>query len=151
MLDREAFWQFACHRYAQNGWQSKLLALQNEAGVNINLCLLLCYCDELKIQLTTSHVEALTRVACAFDNEILKPQRAIRAKLKSQHQDYLHYQSLKSSLLKTELELEKRQQDLLLNVLDNAGLNPQLSASNLPLYLGTEQIKILDHRYRNTR
>lgn len=146
MLSRSDFWQFACDCYARPGMQQALLALQDKAAKNVNLCLLLCYLDVLGYTLDQEIVQRLTDAAEAFDNQVLRPQRAIRQQLKAHHQDYDNYAAMRGALLNAELTLEQRQQDLLLRVLEQHSLPsiPQKNrTSNLHLYLCETQTQQL--------
>ncbi|MCG9766999.1 TIGR02444 family protein [Pseudoalteromonas piscicida] len=146
MLSREDFWQFACEFYSRPQMQSRLLSLQDTAGKNINLCLLLCYLDTLALTITPNTLAALEKTAKQFDQAVLKPQRAIRHTLKTHHQDYQDYQDyqkLRAAMLTAELELEKRQQALLLETLKRFSSAPLQSSSNVLLYLSQSEYDAL--------
>lgn len=146
MLSRSDFWQFACNCYQRPGVQQALLALQDKAGKNVNLCLLLYYLDALGYTLEQELVKRLIDTAQAYDNQVLQPQRAIRQHLKAHHQDYHNYAAMRGALLNAELTLEQRQQDLLLTVLDQHSLplkSQKNSTSNLHFYLSEAQTQQL--------
>ncbi|ASD65758.1 TIGR02444 family protein [Pseudoalteromonas piscicida] len=143
MLSREDFWQFACEFYSRPQMQSRLLNLQDTAGKNINLCLLLCYLDSLTLTISPSTFTALVHTAKQFDEAVLQPQRAIRTTLKAHHQDYEDYKKLRAAMLAAELELEKRQQALLLETLKRFSLAPLQSDSNVLFYLSPSEYSVL--------
>ncbi|PCK31592.1 TIGR02444 family protein [Pseudoalteromonas piscicida] len=139
MLSREDFWQFACEFYSRPQMQSRLLSLQDTADKNINLCLLLGYLDSLNVTIQHDAMVALQQTADAFDQTVLKPQRRIRQTLKAHHQDYEDYPALRAAMLTAELELEKRQQALLLDTVARFTLTPLQSGSNWSLYLNANE------------
>ncbi|ODB33361.1 TIGR02444 family protein [Pseudoalteromonas sp. BMB] len=143
MLSREDFWQFACEFYSRPQMQSRLLNLQDAAGKNINLCLLLCYLDTLALTITPDTLAALVKTAKQFDQAVLQPQRAIRHTLKTHHKDYQDYKKLRAAMLTAELELEKRQQALLLETLKRFSSAPLQSSNNVLLYLSQSEYDAL--------
>ncbi|GEK10590.1 TIGR02444 family protein [Pseudoalteromonas peptidolytica] len=143
MLSRQDFWLFSCKFYSRPEMQARLLALQDNGSKNINLCLLLCYLDKLALTVEPEAVSTLIETCKHFDEIILQPQRRIRSLLKAQHHHYEDYQQLRAAMLTAELELEKRQQALLLEVLQHSHLYPLQQGSNLRHYLSDNEYTVL--------
>lgn len=146
-LVAEQFWQFSCASYACKGMQELLLDLQNTHHKNVNLCLLLLYLEQQKIQLTQSQCQLLIVICHQVDTQILSKQRQLRQALKNNYQTHSYYATLRKQLLDAELSLEKFQQQLLVEQLNTQTLSTHASPSNLTLYIGAQQADTIKRRY----
>ena len=76
-LSAALFWQFSCASYALPNIKELLLSLQDKHNKNINLCLLLLYLEQQKIQLTPIQVKALADLCSDIDAQTLLQHRQI--------------------------------------------------------------------------
>ena len=134
-LNSEAFWQFACRLYDEEGMQTRLLDYQNQQGKNVNLCLLLYYLDSLELALNESQLNQLELCIVEFDELVLKPLRTARAYLKANQIEIADYATIRKELLSAELKLEKQQQQMLIDSVNTCTLTSNPKADNLGLYI----------------
>ena len=134
-LNSEAFWQFACRLYDEEGMQTRLLGYQNQQGKNVNVCLLLYYLDSLELALNESQLNQLELCIGEFDQQVLKPLRTARGYLKANQVDIADYATIRKELLSAELKLEKQQQQMLIDSVNTCTLTSNPKADNLGLYI----------------
>ena len=135
LLNSDHFWQFACTLYAKPEQQKTLLALQNQQGKNVNLCLLLLYLDSLNLSINTQQLNELTQVVSDFDTRALQPLRAARSYLKANQNAISDYATIRAELLSAELKLEKQQQHMLIEAVNEFELVKHTEPNNIELYL----------------
>ena len=135
LLNSDHFWQFACTLYAKPDQQTTLLALQNQQGKNVNLCLLLLYLDSLNLSINTQQLNELTQVVSDFDTRALQPLRAARSYLKANQNAISDYATIRAELLSAELKLEKQQQHMLIETVNEFELVEYAEPNNIELYV----------------
>ena len=135
LLNSDHFWQFACTLYAKPEQQTTLLALQNQQGKNVNLCLLLLYLDSLNLSINTQQLNELTQVVSEFDTYALQPLRAARSYLKANQNTISDYATIRAELLSAELKLEKQQQHMLIEAVNEFELIQHAEPNNIELYM----------------
>ena len=135
LLNSDDFWQFACTLYAKPGQQHTLLALQNQQGKNVNLCLLLLYLDSLKLSINAEQLSTLIESIDEFDTQALKPLRSVRRYLKANQETIADYTKIREELLSAELKLEKQQQHMLIDTVNGFELVACTATDNSALYL----------------
>ncbi|GAA58210.1 hypothetical protein P20652_0061 [Pseudoalteromonas sp. BSi20652] len=135
LLNSDHFWQFACTLYAKPEQQTTLLALQNQQGKNVNLCLLLLYLDSLNLSINTQQLNELTQVVSEFDTHVLQPLRAARSYLKTNQNTISDYATIRAELLSTELKLEKQQQHILIEAVNEFEMLEVIKSNNIKLYV----------------
>ncbi|MBH0068704.1 TIGR02444 family protein [Pseudoalteromonas sp. NZS100] len=135
LLNSDHFWQFACTLYAKPEQQTTLLALQNQQGKNVNLCLLLLYLDSLNLSINTQQLNELTQVVSDFDTHALQPLRAARSYLKANQNAISDYATIRAELLSAELKLEKQQQHMLIETVNELELVKLSEPNNIELYV----------------
>ncbi|KDC52100.1 MULTISPECIES: TIGR02444 family protein [Pseudoalteromonas] len=135
LLNSDHFWQFACTLYAKPEQQTTLLALQNQQGKNVNLCLLLLYLDSLNLSINTQQLNELTQVVSEFDTHVLQPLRAARSYLKTNQNTISDYATIRAELLSAELKLEKQQQHMLIEAVNELELVKLSEPNNIELYV----------------
>ncbi|PKG67653.1 MULTISPECIES: TIGR02444 family protein [Pseudoalteromonas] len=135
LLNSDHFWQFACTLYAKPDQQTTLLALQNQQGKNVNLCLLLLYLDSLNLSINTQQLNELTQVVSEFDTHALQPLRAARSYLKANQNTISDYATIRAELLSAELKLEKQQQHMLIEAVNEFELIEHAAQNNIKLYM----------------
>ena len=135
LLNSDHFWQFACTLYAKPEQQTTLLALQNQQGKNVNLCLLLLYLDSLNLSINTQQLNELINVTSDFDTHALQPLRAARSYLKANQNTISDYATIREELLNAELKLEKQQQHMLISAINEFELVKHTEPNNIELYV----------------
>ncbi|MBO7927821.1 TIGR02444 family protein [Pseudoalteromonas sp. K222D] len=135
LLNSDHFWQFACTLYAKPVQQQTLLELQNQQGKNVNLCLLLLYLDSLNLVVNSQQLGVLTQVVNELDNNVMQQLRAARSYLKVHQQAITDYANIRKELLSAELKLEKQQQQMLINAVNECELVECTEPNNIELYL----------------
>ena len=135
LLNSDHFWQFACTLYAKPEQQTTLLALQNQQGKNVNLCLLLLYLDSLNLSVNAQQLNELTQVVSDFDTRALQPLRAARSYLKANQNAISDYATIRAELLSAELKLEKQQQHMLIGTVNELELVKLSEPNNIELYV----------------
>ena len=135
LLNSDHFWQFSCTLYAKPDQQQTLLALQNQQGKNVNLCLLLLYLDSLNLSINTQQLNELTQVVSDFDTHALQPLRAARSYLKANQNAISDYATIRAELLSAELKLEKQQQHMLIETVNELELVKLSEPNNIELYV----------------
>ncbi|KPV90780.1 hypothetical protein AN395_02705 [Pseudoalteromonas sp. P1-30] len=135
LLNKNDFWQFACAFYAKPGQQQTLLALQNQQGKNVNLCLFLLYLDSLKLSINAEQLSVLIDSVNEFDTQALKPLRATRKYLKANQHTISDYAKIREELLSAELKLEKQQQQILIDTANKLSFLEAVKPNNIELYV----------------
>ena len=135
LLNKNDFWQFACALYAKPGQQQTLLALQNQQGKNVNLCLFLLYLDSLKLSINAEQLSVLIDSVNEFDTQALKPLRATRKYLKANQHTISDYAKIREELLSAELKLEKQQQQILIDTANQFKMLEVIKPNNIKLYV----------------
>lgn len=111
-VSAEQLWQFSLALYPKV--KNLCLQWQNELGANVNLLLLLCYLEQQQLSLSGADVQQLAAALDKFSSRFTRPLRALRQNSATAPLSAAQQQTLKQSLLQAELELEKLEQQLLL-------------------------------------
>jgi uncharacterized protein (TIGR02444 family) len=77
------FWRFSLGYYRQPGVADALIALQDQAGIDVNLLLFLLWQATLARAFSAAEIEALERRIAPWRDATVVPLRAIRRALKS--------------------------------------------------------------------
>jgi uncharacterized protein (TIGR02444 family) len=111
MLSAAEFWAFSCTHYEQQGVKEACLELQNKYQFNVNILLLCCYMQKQSLLVNLALIEQCVTAIASIDEQLNKV-RDIRIEVKSIHElAYRH-------LLKAELSLEKQQQQMLVDTVN---------------------------------
>jgi len=110
-LSADTFWDFSCNLYAKQGVAQSCLSLQDIYGCNVNVLLLCVFLHEQGYALTPDQLVTIVDAITESDT-CLAAHRAKRVAAKKG--DPKHYQWLKQQ----ELDLEKHQQALLINLVN---------------------------------
>jgi uncharacterized protein (TIGR02444 family) len=81
--DESPFWRFSLRFYARAKVSAACLALQDEAGVDVNLLLFLLFLAEHQRQVSVADVAKLDAAVVAWRESVVKPLRALRRALKT--------------------------------------------------------------------
>lgn len=114
MADRisaDELWQFSLVLYPKV--KPACLRLQDEHGANVNLLLLLCLLEQRQLSLTRTQLYQLSTMLQRFSVQFTQPLRALRKQSNTAVLTTEQQHQLKQSLLHTELQLEKLEQQLL--------------------------------------
>ena len=111
-LSAEQLWQFSLALYPKV--KNLCLQWQDELGANVNLLLLLCYLEQQQLSLKSTALPQLAATLNDFNTQFTQPLRALRQNSATAPLSAAQQQTLKQTLLQAELELEKLEQQLLL-------------------------------------
>jgi uncharacterized protein (TIGR02444 family) len=112
-----AFWRFSLRFYALPEVAAACLALQDEAGVDVNLLLFLLFLADGGRAVTRDDVARLDAEIAPWRTEVVEPLRALRRRLKTGIGQVLPAQGegLRTMVKKVELEAERLEQGRLEN------------------------------------
>jgi len=118
-----AFWRFSLGFYALPDVAPACLALQDEAGVDVNLLLVLLFLAEQGRAVTRDDVARLDAAIAPWRAEIVEPLRAVRRRLKTGVGDVppATSEALRNMVKKIELEAERLEQGRLENEAPSLG------------------------------
>lgn len=139
-LTDQAFWQFSLAVYARKGIASQCLFLQDTYGANVNLCLLVLWCDSLGLTLSPHDVASL-EAKIKRNDHALQVFRMQRREAKVAEPD--KYEDYKQQ----ELVLEQQQQKLLVECLIE--LNTAEVRTSAPDNLSNTQVLIAHYHWQN--
>jgi uncharacterized protein (TIGR02444 family) len=81
--EESPFWRFSLRFYSRPGVAAACLALQDEAGADVNLMLFLLFLAEHKRQVTRDDIARLDGAVRNWRDSVVKPLRALRRVLKT--------------------------------------------------------------------
>ena len=81
--EESPFWRFSLRFYSRPGVASACLALQDEAGADVNVMLFLLFLAEHKRQVTKEDIARLDGTVRAWRDRVVKPLRELRRALKT--------------------------------------------------------------------
>lgn len=119
----KGLWHYALRAYANA--KNALLEAQDQAGADVNLCLLYAYLDTLNLCPTPESETALMTVSARYQAHLV-PMRAHRRKLKGQ--------SGYEAALNAELDGEKEEQEALIAAIETTDIDDK-APGNLREYL----------------
>lgn len=102
------FWQFALSFYKKAGVAQKLLQLQDEFGLDINLLLYMVWLGEKGIVLKNAELQPILLLASDWQHNIMQPLRQARRQIKAFTGDSEHYKKAKTLELAIEQEIMAR-------------------------------------------
>ena len=102
MLDKQAFWHYAQQTYLHQDYSNKLLFLQDNYHLNINLLLLMAWLGQQKQGINHTHLTAILQYARPWQEKIHR-LRALRRQIKALN--HLLYESVKSLELAGEKQM----------------------------------------------
>ena len=139
-LSGEAFWRFSLAFYARPGMADALIALQDRAGLDVNLMLFTMWRGALHGQrLRASEMQAVEGAIAPLRREIVAPLRALRRQLNAEGDADI--QVLRRRILGLELAAERTVQLRLAAIVASPESDADRRAvaeANLVLYLGAE-------------
>lgn len=135
MLTDVQFWQFCLSWYARPGVSQACIELQDKLGLNVNLMLLLCWCEQQKLQLSFDQIERLGLSLKVWSEKYTQPLRQLRRQIALEdHAD----ESVKHAIFDAEMALEKSEQRLLIGTFSHFNLtNSDQTVQNLTRYVSS--------------
>lgn len=120
---QSGFWRFSLGFYALPDVAPACLALQDQAGVDVNVMLFLLYLAESGRLVTTEEIAALDAEVKEWRTKVVEPLRALRRKLKDGIGEVPQATSetLRTLVKKVELESERAEQQGLERLAPNIG------------------------------
>jgi uncharacterized protein (TIGR02444 family) len=137
----EAFWRFSLALYARPGMAEALIALQDRAGLDVNLMLFALWAGAVRrVRLDAAALAAGEAAIGGLRGDVIKPLRALRRRLKADPDPDLR--ELRRKILAVELAAERRVQHRLAAMLDGVDRTESerlaTAEANLALYVGAE-------------
>ena len=131
------FWDFSLARYARPGVAEACIGLQDRLGVDVNLLLFCGWAGHRGHRLSAAEIERLLSTSAPWQDEIVRPLRTVRRRLKRDETASAAIAALRDKLKALELEAERIAQDRLQACLPLAAGSPSDEAiqGNLALYL----------------
>ncbi len=111
-MSESALWKFSLRFYARPGVAHACIELQDAAGIDVNLLFLLMFFSECGRSVTGDDVARIDAAIAPWRNEVVKPLRAVRRKLKNEL-GVRNSEALRSDVKRIELESERLQQEAL--------------------------------------
>lgn len=81
--ERRGLWDFALRLYGAPGVGDACLVLQDESGVDVPVLLFAAWLSKHSVALTEAELVRIDRIVAEWRNEVVKPLRAVRRRLKS--------------------------------------------------------------------
>jgi len=120
------FWQFSLKFYAVPGVAPACIALQDEAGVDVNLLLFLLWSATQRRTLTESEVKDLDRMIGSWRDTAVIPLREMRRALKSPPKAFAAdaAEAFRTRIKQVELEAERLQQETMYALAQSGRFRP---------------------------
>jgi uncharacterized protein (TIGR02444 family) len=113
--EESPFWRFSLRFYSRPGVAAACLALQDEAGADVNLMLFLLFLAEHKRQVTADDIARLDGTVRTWRDRVVKPLRELRRVLKTGIGEIpvAVSETFRGQIKRLELESEQIEQHLL--------------------------------------
>src|SRR5258705_1514465 len=139
--EESPFWRFSLRFYSRPSVAAACLALQDEAGADVNLMLFLLFLAEHKRQVTTDDIARLDGAVRSWRDSVVKPLRALRRVLKTGIGEIpiAVSETFRGQIKRLELESEQIEQHVL-EACEPAGIGvsapsrERAAEANLPAY-----------------
>ncbi|MEY9535812.1 TIGR02444 family protein [Sinorhizobium fredii] len=138
--ERQGLWDFALRLYGAPGVGEACLVLQDESGVDVPVLLFAAWLSKYSVALTEAELVRIDQIVADWRNEVVKPLRAVRRRLKSgpYPAPAEATETLRNGVKSVELSSEKIELAVLQaegEALLAAGTSPVYGADNLELVL----------------
>lgn len=145
-MARNPFWSYSLRVYKRPGMASACIALQDRAGVDVNLLLFCLWAGRSRIVLRPTTVKAALAVSNEWRSHIVEPLRSVRRHLKDPAQASMVLRALRERVLALELQAERLQQDALYALAEAVprqdGERAMIGADNLAAYFRQAGIRL---------
>ncbi|WP_323813735.1 TIGR02444 family protein [Cellvibrio sp. NN19] len=148
--DLSGLWNFSLDVYARAGVADACLRLQDEHGANVNLLLWCAWLGAKGYSLEQEQLLQAQRVIASWDENYVKPLRALRRKMKSEFGvGDANIESVRNSIKQAELHAERQLQFWLEQVITDGEKNcvdaGKIVRANILLYLSL--IGVVENAY----
>lgn len=139
-LPEHLFWDFSLQLYADKAVAEACLALQDSCGLNVNLLLYCCWTGTQGYLLTARDVQHQMQAVQHWQENVLKPLRAIRRRMKAGVQGFPGQRSerLRQAIQQIEIDAEHLEQLQLAEFITRSKstrTGAETAADNLATYL----------------
>ncbi len=129
------FWTWSLRLYKRPGVATACIALQDRAGIDVNLLLFCLWTGSRRVVLGNATMKAALRDASRWSGSVVGPLRNVRRTLKAAAQSSRTLQGFRGRVAALELEAERLHQDTLFTLVrDRGSVNGEpvlLAAANL--------------------
>jgi uncharacterized protein (TIGR02444 family) len=144
------FWNFSLGLYGRPGVAPALLGLQDALGLDVNMLVFCCWAASCGRVLSAADLDAVEAVAEPWQNEVVKPLRALRRRLKGGFPPLPQgrIEAYRKGFSDLEIEGEHIAQEAMEAALPQSTAGPgsaALTAANLKAYFAHAQKEIGDH------
>lgn len=145
-MARNPFWSYSLWVYKRPGVAPSCIALQDRAGIDVNLLLFCLWAGKNRLALRASTLKAALSVSNEWRSAVVLPLRNVRRHLKEPAQSSPALRALRERVLAIELQAERLQQDafyaLASPVKPGKGEPAMLAADNLAAYCRAAGIRL---------
>jgi uncharacterized protein (TIGR02444 family) len=145
-MARNPFWAWSVRVYKRHGVAAACIALQDSAGVDINLLLFCLWAGKSRIALAVTTMKTALAVSLEWRSHVIEPLRNVRRHLKEPAQSSPGLRALRDRVLALELEAERMQQDALYALVGKTkpgkGEAALMAADNLAAYCRLAGIRL---------
>jgi uncharacterized protein (TIGR02444 family) len=104
-----AFWRFSLAVYGQAEVAKECLALQDACGLDVNILLFCAWLGTRSVALEREDIEAALRAVAAWQDDVVRPLRAVRQRTKAPSGD----EDFRASINDAEIKAEQIEQAML--------------------------------------
>ena len=142
------FWRFSLAVYSDRDVADECLALQQAAGVDVNLLLFCAWAGAGAVVLSRTDIEAASKRVAGWQEHVVRPLRSARQSMKAS--GYADFESFRTRVKSMEIEAEQVEQAMLFAFsqgLKDSDLSPRnVIAGNIKNYFealrGPEGLKL---------
>lgn len=111
----EELWEYSCNLYAYGEVKKACLYLQDNFHADVNVLLYLCWLAHTQtVVLDRKFIETVIKISGQWQKDVVEPLRQLRKQISSMRG--LDARKVKTSLLSSELEAEKSEQQALADI-----------------------------------
>ncbi len=104
-----SFWRFSLAVYGRGEVAKECLGLQDAYGIDVNILLFCAWLGTQSVALNREDIEAASRTVAGWHEDIVRPLRAVRQRVK----DFSDDEKLRASIKGIEIEAEQIEQAML--------------------------------------
>lgn len=142
-----AFWNFSLETYDREGVAETCLALQERAGLDVNLLLFCLWAGSRGRRIEREEMETAVRAVESWQRDVVATFRKLRRRLKELSEEPGNEaRRLREQAMRRELDAEEVEQRILegaLDVLTKGPSDPAAAKANLRLYLETAEHEVV--------
>lgn len=104
-----AFWRFSLAVYGEAEVAKECLGLQDDYGIDVNILLFCAWLGTQSVRLTREDIEATSQAIAGWHDDIVRPLRTVRQRLK----DFSNDEKFRAGIKNVEIEAEQIEQAML--------------------------------------